>query len=368
MIKLLSLLLSVLLFTACQKQITNEKEPKVPQQINGVAAKGPASKIDVCHHDVGNNTWHTINISINALPAHLAHGDIRLDDQDGDGYVLNNECGFGQMGDCDDNNAALNPATVWYKDSDNDGYGNGTSLTQCAQPAGYKLAANLTATSGDCNDNNAAVNPAATEICSNNIDDNCNGQVDENCIPSVTICNQTWMLNNLDVSKYRNGDNIPQVTDPSVWASLTTGAWCYYQNNSANGTTYGKLYNWYAVTDPRGLAPLGWHIPTLIEFTTLSNCLGGSTVSGGPLKETGTLHWNSPNTGATNSSGFTSLPSGYRTNVGTFSTPGIFALYWSSTSFDATQAYGRRVRYDMAAFNVLIYTNKGGLAVRCVKD
>jgi uncharacterized protein (TIGR02145 family) len=176
------------------------------------------------------------------------------------------------------------------------------------------------------------------------------------------------MLNNLDVSKYRNGDDIPQVTNPSAWASLTTGAWCYYENNSANGTTYGKLYNWYAVRDPRGLAPVGWHIPTLNEFTTLSNCLGGSTVSGGPLKETGTLHWNSPNTGATNSSGFTSLPSGYRTNVGTFSTHGIFALYWSSTSFDATQAYGRRVRYDMAAFNVLIYTNIGGLAVRCLKD
>src|ERR1035437_4904310 len=130
-------------------------------------------------------------------------------------------------------------------------------------------------------------------------------------IPSVTICTQSWMLKNLDVSTYRNGDLIPEVTDGSAWSALTAGAWCWYNNDSAtNASTYGKLYNWYAVNDPRGLAPTGWHVPSDAEWTTLSTCLGGNAVAGGAMKETGTTHWTSPNTGATNSSGFTGLPGG----------------------------------------------------------
>src|SRR5436190_23369500 len=135
---------------------------------------------------------------------------------------------------------------------------------------------------------------------------------------SVTICDQVWMIKNLDVSTYRNGDPIPEVTDPSQWAGLTTGAWCYYENNSANGTIYGKLYNWYAVNDPRGLAPLGWHVPSDEELTTLTSCLGGVFVAGGTMKETGTTHWLAPNTEATNSSGWTGLPGGYRNEFGSF--------------------------------------------------
>src|ERR1035437_2945754 len=101
-------------------------------------------------------------------------------------------------------------------------------------------------------------------------------------IPSVTICTQVWMLNNLEVTTYRNGDPIPQVTDPAAWGLLSTGAWCWYNNDSAtNASTYGKLYNWYAVNDPRGLAPTGWHVPSDAEWTTLSTCLGGAFVAGG---------------------------------------------------------------------------------------
>src|SRR5205085_6409714 len=117
----------------------------------------------------------------------------------------------------------------------------------------------------------------------------------------------------LSVSTYLNGDTIPSITDPTIWASLTTGAYCYYNNDSTTyAATYGKLYNWYAVNDPRGLAPLGWHIPSDAEWTTLENCLGGSSVAGGAMKETGITYWLSPNTSATNSSGFTGLPGGYR--------------------------------------------------------
>ena len=144
---------------------------------------------------------------------------------------------------------------------------------------------------------------------------------------SVTICSQVWMLKNLDVSKYRNGDDIPQVTDATTWANLTTGAWCYYENNTANGTVYGKLYNWFAVNDPRGLAPSGWHIPSQAEWVTLQNCLGNDP--GGKVKETGTAHWNPPNTGATNSSGFTALPAGSRSNSnGVFEGIGGGTTWW----------------------------------------
>src|ERR1035437_8570614 len=131
-------------------------------------------------------------------------------------------------------------------------------------------------------------------------------------IPSVTICTQVWMLKNLDVSTYRNGDLIPKVTTTTAWDALTTGAWRWCNNDPAMGVIYGKLYNWYVVNDPRGLAPTGWHVPSDAEWTTLSTCLGGYAVAGGAMKETGTTHWTSPNTGATNSSGFTGLPGGGR--------------------------------------------------------
>ena len=105
--------------------------------------------------------------------------------------------------------------------------------------------------------------------------------IDGNTYQTVDICDQTWMKSNLNVSKYRNGDDIPQVTDATQWANLTTGAWCYFQNNTTNGTIYGKLYNWYAVNDPRGLAPNGWHIPSKDEWAVLRNCLGGENLAGG---------------------------------------------------------------------------------------
>ena len=110
--------------------------------------------------------------------------------------------------------------------------------------------------------------------------------------PSVSICCQRWMTRNLDVAVYRNEDPIPKVTDEAAWAALTTGAYCYYNNDStAYAATYGKLYNWYAVNDTRGLAPEGWYIPTDFEWTTLGACLGGDGVAGGSMKEIGTMHW-----------------------------------------------------------------------------
>lgn len=185
---------------------------------------------------------------------------------------------------------------------------------------------------------------------------------------SVNIGFQTWMLKNLDVSTYRNGEPIPQVTDPTAWAGLTTGAWCYYANDTANGTTYGKLYNWYAVNDPRGLAPMGWHVPSEVEWTSLITFLGGEIVAGGKMKSTGTTLWLSPNIGATNSSSFTALPGGFRNRSGTFNDLGGRGGWWSTWAGDATNASGRNLDYSFD-YIVSYYTiMSDGFSVRCIRD
>jgi len=153
-------------------------------------------------------------------------------------------------------------------------------------------------------------------------------------IVSVVIGTQTWMASNLNVTKYRNGDKIPQVKNAATWGGLQSGAWCFYNNDTANGNVYGRLYNWYAVNDPRGLAPAGWHIPTDMEWAVLDTCLGGEYVSGGAMKETGTTHWVNPNNEATNLSGFTGLPGGYRADCdkwGLFFDLGSYGRWWSTT-------------------------------------
>jgi uncharacterized protein (TIGR02145 family) len=188
-------------------------------------------------------------------------------------------------------------------------------------------------------------------------------------LPSVTICNQVWMSSNLNVSQYRNGDVIPQVTDPTQWKNMTTGAWCYYNNDSSNGAIYGKLYNWYAVNDPRGLAPQGWHVSTTNEWSTLTTCLGGDQVAGGPLKETGTSHWNSPNLGATNATGFTALPGGSRNGTnGVFDYKGIFADWWVSNTNNINSPTDHILSYNYIWVSSLGPYKNEGLSIRCVKD
>ncbi len=191
--------------------------------------------------------------------------------------------------------------------------------------------------------------------------------VDGNVYQTVTICNQTWTKTNLNVSKYRNGDVIPQVTDPTAWVNLTTGAWCYYNNDPANGLIYGKLYNWYAVTDPRGIAPQGWHVPTDSEWTQLTNCLGGTSGAGGKMKSTDML-WLSPNTAATNSSGFTGLPGGYRDVNGSFKWIGYNCFWWSSSEESFSYAWYRLLYYNGGSAYRASYSLNVGYSVRCVRD
>jgi uncharacterized protein (TIGR02145 family) len=193
---------------------------------------------------------------------------------------------------------------------------------------------------------------------------------DGNVYHAVVIGTQTWMVENLKTTKYRNGDQIPNVTVNTSWQGLTTGAYCWYNNDAATfKATYGALYNWYSVADSRNIAPTGWHVPTDAEWTTLTDYLGGTTIAGGKLKETGTAHWRTPNTDATNSSGFTALPGGGRTyNAGTFLGVGNNGYWWSSTASDATDAWNRYLYYSWA--NASRYDNwrQNGFSVRCVRD
>jgi len=188
-------------------------------------------------------------------------------------------------------------------------------------------------------------------------------------INTIQIGSQTWTSRNLEVITYRNGDPIPEVTDPTAWANLTTGAWCYYNNDSANGPIYGKLYNWYAVNDPRGLAPIGYHVPSTTEWITLSDYLGGSTIAGGKMKNTGTTYWPAPNTGATNSSGFTGLPGRGRTSDGSF-IPDNLGYLWTSTPivYGDDNIYVRTLYYLSASLGTLGRNINEGFSVRCIKD
>jgi uncharacterized protein (TIGR02145 family) len=193
----------------------------------------------------------------------------------------------------------------------------------------------------------------------------------------VTIGTQTWMQKNLDVSKYRDGTPIPQVTDQKKWANLKTGAWCYYENNTANGTIYGKLYNWYAVagihdTDPstpnKILTPQGWHVPSDSEWTALTTFLGGEEVAGGKMKSIGTSLWLTPNTGATNEYGFSALPGGCRANAGAFGNVGGGGCLWSSSETSAASAWLRGLYFPSSYADRDYYSKELGFSVRCLRD
>jgi uncharacterized protein (TIGR02145 family) len=175
------------------------------------------------------------------------------------------------------------------------------------------------------------------------------------------------MVENLKTTKYRNGDAIPNVS--GSWTSLSTGAYSWYNNDGANKAVYGGYYNWYAVGDSRNIAPAGWHVPTEDEWNILTNYLGGANVAGGKLKEAGTAHWMSPNTGATNSTGFTALPGGIRNHYdGSFTGIGSSTFWWVGTELNAGWAWARILRNNNAAVEVNSGVKEFGLPVRCVRD
>jgi uncharacterized protein (TIGR02145 family) len=216
-------------------------------------------------------------------------------------------------------------------------------------------------------------------------DENTTGTVtdiDGNVYQTIKIGDQWWMAENLKVTHYRNGDPILNVTDNGDWNSLSSGAYCDYNNDPANVAMYGRLYNWFAVAEDFGvgIAPAGWHVALDDDWILLEYYLGMSiddflvegwrgTDEGGKLKEAGTAHWNSPNTGATNESGFTALPGGIRHQDGTFAFMADRAWFWTLTEDDFfVTAWARILTYDRSDDYRGWYPCKAGFSVRCVKD
>ena len=191
--------------------------------------------------------------------------------------------------------------------------------------------------------------------------------IDGNQYATVNIGSIEIMAENLKVTKYSNGDPIPNVQDGNEWINLSTGAWSHYNNDSQYENPYGKLYNWYAISDSRNVCPSGWHVPTDSEWTSITDFLGGDTIAGGKMKSSGTQLWSSPNTDATNESGFSGLPGGNRRYDGFFSKMGGDGEWWIAV--DST--YGgliELVSYSGGIGRYYQVIKVKGLSVRCVKD
>jgi len=192
--------------------------------------------------------------------------------------------------------------------------------------------------------------------------------VEGNVYKIKTIGTQTWMTENLKTTKYRNGDLIPNVTDNTLWSGLSTGAYCTYDNSATNGSIYGKLYNYFAITDTRNIAPTGWHVPTYAEWEILVNYLGGKNTAGGKLKETGFAHWGTPNIAASNSSEFTGLPGGIRNDTGLFYYLGTVGDFWAYNSDSSNDAYYFNLSDSSGDVWDDNIDEQSGCSVRCVKN
>ena len=210
--------------------------------------------------------------------------------------------------------------------------------------------------------------------------------VDGNAYNTVLIGTQCWTLENLKVTKYNDGTSIPLDNSGAstgsaagaTWSSKVTGAYTIYANEPSTGTnatTYGFLYNWYAAagiitnggSPTKNICPTGWHVPTDAEWTTLTTYLGGESVAGGKMKSTSSL-WNAPNTGATNSSGFSVLPGGYRNNVGSFDFIRINATFWSAPEVGGTIAWLRDLNINNGNVSRYNVNKLYGASVRCLRD
>jgi len=204
---------------------------------------------------------------------------------------------------------------------------------------------------------------AFTQTNSNSVTD-----IDGNIYPTVLIGTQTWMAENLRAIHYSNGDPVEMVKDGDQWSEMTTGAYCNNDNKKKNAGIYGRLYNFYAVSDSRKICPAGWHVPNAADWKRLETTLGGTGAAGGKMKQAGTRYWAEPNTRADNSSGFNGLPGGARNTDGSFEAVEEKGHWWTATEFSATSAWHRSL-YNNTAFIDNIYGYKtDGYSIRCIKD
>jgi uncharacterized protein (TIGR02145 family) len=188
--------------------------------------------------------------------------------------------------------------------------------------------------------------------------------VDGNSYKTIEIGTQTWMAENLRTTKYKDNTNIPMISSSTPWAALSSPGFCWYNHDSIS---YGAIYNWYAVNTDN-LCPAGWHIPSDDEWTTLTTFLGGENVAGNKLRETGTTHWASPNSGATNSSGFSALPGGFCRYDGVFNNIRKHGYWWSVTEFSSIEVYYRDLASNYIYVNRSSSSKNSGFSVRCLKD
>lgn len=422
-------MLLVITMVSCQKEkqtqfenLNKDKNSSLKQAANK-GKKGEKDKknekVQICHIDE-NGDYKLIEVSANAVDAHLAHGD-QLIDQDGDGFTAIGSC-TGSMDDCDDTDASVYPEAPELIDGidnncdgvlspdeidfDGDGYIVGTYDVEIWKTEPKPLGG------GDLDDTEATIFPGAEEICDDGLDNNSNGVIDEDCDTGtgmftakrngqlvmdetykwVEIGSQIWMAENL---KY-----LPSVVGPGKSSPTIPYYYVYdYEytsvndaKNTENYKTYGVLYNWTAImageassnanpSGVQGVCPDGWHLPSVAEWTVLTNSLGGSAVAGGKMKESGTEHWTSPNAGATNSSGFSALPGGglhVGNETSQLNDPLLFENrkthgWWWSTK---DQYYGSRGYYytnlQVNNYSDNTYINNDRVdearSVRCVKD
>jgi uncharacterized protein (TIGR02145 family) len=193
---------------------------------------------------------------------------------------------------------------------------------------------------------------------------------DGNVYDTISIGDQVWFKENLKTTHYTNGLSIPNVTGTSAWAGLSTGARCYYNNDSAAyDSIYGPLYNWYAVNSNNNICPSGWHVSTNAEWLAVESYLGGASIAGGKMKEAGTFHWVNPNAGASNSSGFTGLPGGMRDPINNdFRTIGENGLWWTATAPNSTSAWSTYLWNQFAGVDHNAAPKRYGFSIRCIKD
>ncbi|HVN57756.1 MAG TPA: fibrobacter succinogenes major paralogous domain-containing protein [Bacteroidales bacterium] len=188
--------------------------------------------------------------------------------------------------------------------------------------------------------------------------------IDGNYYKTISIGSQTWMAENLRTTRYNDGETVDYIPVSGVWADSSFAGYCWYNGDSV---MYGGLYNWAAVSTGK-LCPVGWHVPSDDEWTTLTEYLGGDTLSTGKLMETGIVHWYSTKSYVTNESGFTALPGGYRSFKGTYASIQKASYWWTSTEASTLDADSRNIYYSFQIINNSNSSKKSGFSVRCIKD